>query len=113
MASLTAAPTAIDIDATAEHGEPVRFWSLFNRLERTTLGARDADGAIRVLRSTTGGCVLYGPYYHFEMDRYRLSIHARAGSSSLSDQPVLGIEIIILSRFQRAWRDYTATELAQ
>jgi hypothetical protein len=112
MASLTAGPTAIDIDATAEHGEPVRSWSLLNRLELSKLGTRDPDGTIRVLRSNTVGCVLYGPYYHFEMGRYRLSVHARAGSPALCDQPVLGVEIIILSRFQRAWRDYTAAELA-
>ena len=27
-------------------------------------------------------------------------------------QPVLGIEIIVLSRFQQRWRDFTAAELA-
>jgi hypothetical protein len=112
MASLTAEPSAIDIDPRAEHGETVRHWSLLTRLEHATLGTRDADGTIRVSRSDTAGCLLYGPYYHFEMGRYRLAVHAHAGSPMLSDQPVLGVEIIILGRFQRAWRDFTAAELA-
>ncbi|HEY1796397.1 MAG TPA: WcbI family polysaccharide biosynthesis putative acetyltransferase [Stellaceae bacterium] len=107
MASLTAEPAEIGIAPR----ETVRFWSLLNRLEHTTLGRRDADGTIRIARSDTAGCVLYGPYYHFEMGRYRLAVHARAGAPALSGQPVLGVEIIILSRFQRAWRDFTAAEL--
>jgi hypothetical protein len=111
MASLTVEPPAIDTEPAAEPRETVRSWSLLNRLEHTMLGRRDPDGTIRLGRADTAGCVLYGPYYHFEMGRYRLAVHARAGAPVLSDQPVLGVEIIILSRFQRAWRDFTAAEL--
>ena len=112
MASLTAEPDMIDTGPPAEPAAAVRHWSLLNRLQHTTLGARDSGGTIRVSRSETPGCILYGPYYHFEMGRYRLAVHAHAGTPVHSEQPVLGVEIIILSRFQRAWRDFTAAELA-
>ncbi len=114
MASLTAEPTAIDTDPPPGQAEAVRCWSLLARLQHNaTIGKREADGAIRVTRTDAVGCILFGPYYHFEMGRYRLSVRARAGAPALSDQPLLGVEIIVLSRFQRAWRDYTAAELSR
>lgn len=111
MASLTAEPGAIGIAPAAARGAAAGPWSLLNRLQHTTLGTRGADGTIAVSRSDTAGCVLYGPYYHFEMGRYRLALHVRAGAPKLAKQPVLGVEVIVLNRFQRGWRDFTAAEL--
>lgn len=112
MASLTAEPNVIPTDPPAVQDGAVRHRPLLDRLTRSTIGTRDADGTIRVSRSDTAGCFLYGPYYHFEIGRYRLAVSASASAPVLSEQPVLGVEIIILSRFQRAWRDFTAAELA-
>ncbi|HEX3882915.1 MAG TPA: WcbI family polysaccharide biosynthesis putative acetyltransferase [Stellaceae bacterium] len=112
MASLTAEPTEIEPGTPHGGGGAPRSWALLDRLEHTTLGTRDADGTTRVGRKEVAGCILYGPYWHFETGRYRLAIAATAGSPALADQPVLGIEIIVLSRLQRAWRDFTAAELA-
>lgn len=113
MASLTAEPHTIDTDPPSDSGETVRHWSLLSRLYHAALGTREADGTIRVSRSDTAGCVLYGPYHHFEMGRYRLTVSARAGAPVLTEQPVLGVEIMVLGRFYRAWRDFTAAELAR
>lgn len=85
---------------------------LLDRLEHNAIGTRDPDGTTHVRRSDVAGCVLYGPYWHFEAGRYRLSFRAEAKRPRFPGQPALGVEIIILSRFQRAWRDFTAGELA-
>jgi hypothetical protein len=113
LASLAAELEPTDIDPPAEHGRDVRFWSLLNQLQHATVGRRESDGRFQVARSDTAGCVLYGPYWHFKTGRYRLTVDARAGVPTLSEQPVVGVEIIVLGRFQRAWRDFTAAELAR
>jgi hypothetical protein len=86
-------------------------WSLLARLESTAIGTRDADGSTRVRRIEPAGCILYGPYFHLPAGIYRLSFRCEAGEPRMAAQPVLGIEIIVLSRFQRGWRDFTAAEL--
>jgi hypothetical protein len=86
-------------------------WSLLSRLESTAIGVRQADGATRVRRTEPAGCILYGPYLHLPAGTYRLSFRCEAGSPRMALQPVLGVEIIVLSRFQRGWRDFTAADL--
>jgi hypothetical protein len=65
-----------------------------------------------VRRREPGGCILYGPYLHLPAGWYRLSFTCRAAAPRLSAQPVLGVEAIVLSRFQQGWADFTAVELA-
>jgi len=86
-------------------------WSLLSRLEQTSIATRAEDGAVLVRRAQPAGCILYGPYWHLATGRYRLSFECRAGTAPPTAQPVLGVEIIVLSRFQIGWRDVTATEL--
>src|SRR5204862_517140 len=52
-----------------------------------------------------------GPYLHLPEGSYRLSFRCEAGSPRMAGQPVLGLEIIVLSRFQQGWQDFTAAEL--
>src|SRR5437868_13280975 len=87
-------------------------WSLLDRLENTAVGARLADGSTRVRRREPGGCILYGPYLHLPTGHYRLSFDCRAGKPRMNAHPVLGVEAIVLSRFQQGWVDFTAAELA-
>jgi hypothetical protein len=87
-------------------------WRLLERLESATIGTRSPDGSLAVRRGEPAGCVLYGPYLHLPEGRYRLGFHCRSGAPRLTAQPVLGVEIIVLSRFQVEWRDFTAAELA-
>ncbi len=91
---------------------PQSRWRLLERLESATIGVRSPDGSMTVRRGEPAGCVLYGPYLHLPEGRYRLSFHCLNGAPRLTAQPVLGVEIIVLSRFQVAWRDFTAAELA-
>jgi polysaccharide biosynthesis acetyltransferase WcbI-like protein len=116
MVTLTAAlagdtetpqPQAVEPSST-ETGR----WSLLDRLESTAIGRRLADGSVRVRRRERGGCILYGPYLHLPAGWYRLSFNCRAGAPRMSDQPVIGVEAIVLSRFQQGWADFTAGELA-
>src|SRR5687767_480544 len=92
--------------ATANH------WDVLSRLEKTSVGTRRPDGAVSLSRSETAGCFLYGPYLHLPRGRYRLTFRCRCGAPQLAAQPVLGIEIIVLARFQQLWRDFTAAELS-
>ena len=92
--------------------EPQSRWRLLDRLESATIGTRLPDGSLAVRRGEPAGCVLYGPYLHLPEGPYRLSFHCRSGAPRLTAQPVLGVEIIVLSRFQVEWRDFTAAELA-
>src|SRR4029078_13150758 len=93
-------------------GEPAQArWPLLSRLESTAIGRRLPDGGTRVRRSEPGGCMLYGPHLHLPEGSYRLSFRCQAGSPRMAGQPVLGVEIIVLSRFQRGWRDFTSAEL--
>lgn len=87
-------------------------WEVLGRLEKTSVGARGPGGAVSLRRSETAGCFLYGPYLHLPQGQYRLTFRCRCGAPQLSAQPVLGIEIIVLARFQQLWRDFTAVELA-
>lgn len=96
----------------AEDGEPGLHWRLIGRLESAAIGQRTADGGISVRRSDPAGCALYGPYLHLPAGFYRLSFECRSGAPRRAAQPVLGVEVIVLARFQRAWRDFTAGELA-
>ena len=95
-----------------EAGEPPLHWRLLGQLESATIGTRAADGSIAIRRGEPAGCFLYGPYLHLPEGHYRLSFRCRSGKPRRAAQPVLGVEIIVLSRFQVAWRDFTATELA-
>jgi hypothetical protein len=85
---------------------------LLARLESAAIGTRAADGAIAVRRREVAGCILYGPYLHLAEGYYRLSFRCRCGRPRMAAQPVLGVEILVLSRFQQGWRDFTAAELA-
>ncbi len=95
-----------------QKGEPALRRRLVGQLESAAIGQRAPDGAIAVRRGEPAGCVLYGPYLHLPEGRYRLSFRCRSGAPLLAAQPVLGVEIIVLSRFQQEWRDFTAAELA-
>ena len=85
---------------------------LLPSLESAAGGRRGADGTMSVRRRDPAGCVLYGPYLQLPAGRYRLDFACHCGPARLAAQPVLGVEVIVLSRFQLAWRDYTAAELA-
>jgi hypothetical protein len=93
-------------------GEPQSRWRLLERLESATIGLRSPDGSMAVRRGEPAGCFLYGPYLHLPEGRYRLGFRCRSGAPRLTGQPVLGVEIIVLSRFQVEWRDFTVAELA-
>ncbi len=88
-----------------------RHWDVLARLERGSIGTRLPDGAVSVRRSEPPGCILYGPYLHLPKGHYRLAFRSRCGRPSMAAQPVLGIDIVVLSRFQQQWRDFTAAEL--
>lgn len=85
---------------------------VLSRLEAGRIGSREAGGTVRVRRSERGGCFLYGPYWELPEGGYRLGFDCRAEAVRWREQPVLGVEVIVLDRLQRAWRDYTADELA-
>ena len=84
-------------------------WDVLGRLEMTSVGTRAADGAVSVRRQDAAGCFLYGPYLHLPRGQYRLSFRCCGVRPRAS--AVLGIEIIVLARFQQLWRDFTAVEL--
>src|SRR5579864_6780968 len=85
---------------------------LLPSLESAASGWRGTNGAISVRRRDPAGCVLYGPYLQLPAGRYRLDFACCCGPARLTAQPVLCAEVLVLSRFQLAWRDYTAAELA-
>jgi Polysaccharide biosynthesis enzyme WcbI len=87
-------------------------WRLLERLESTAIGTRLADGSIRVRRRDPAGCILYGPYLHLPAGHYRLSFQCHLVRARITAQPVLGVEAIVLSRFQQGWTDFVAAELA-
>ncbi len=110
IAGTTLARMAAESPDEADSGAYRR--SLLKQLESTAIGVRSADGTMRVRRREQGGCFLYGPYLHLPQGRYRVSFRCDSGRPRLADQPVLGIEVIVLSRFQQQWCDFTARELA-
>ncbi len=95
----------------ADRSDPELRWRLLGQLDSAAIGQRAADGSIAVRRSEPAGCVLFGPYLHLPEGHYRLSFRCRSGAPRLTAQPVLGVEIIVLTRFQQEWRDFTAAEL--
>ena len=95
----------------AERGEHQSHWRLLGHLENAAIGQRAPDGSIAVRRGEPAGCILFGPYLHLPEGRYRLSFRCRSGAPRLAAQPVLGVDVIVLSRFQQIWRDFTAAEL--
>src|SRR5438445_2367592 len=103
------APPSVDPTLS---GAPTRF-ELLGQLEKTAIGTRSSDGSITVRRGEMGGCLLFGPYWHFPAGVYRLDFRCAARRPFLLQQPVLGVEVIVLGRFQLAWRDFTAAELAE
>jgi hypothetical protein len=116
MVSMTAdlvGVAAAQARSSAGPGEAVAqgHWSLLARLDNTAIGARLADGSTRVRRGAPAGCILYGPYLHLPPGASRMSFRCDAGRARMAAQPVLGVEVIVLSRFRRAWRDFTAAEL--
>jgi hypothetical protein len=88
-------------------------WELLGQLEKTAIGTRSSDGSATVRRGEMSGCLLFGPYWHFPTGVYRLDFRCAARRPLLLDQPVVGVEVIVLGRFQRAWRDFTAAELGE
>src|SRR3954468_6127308 len=96
---------------TLASGNREGHWSLLNQLENTGIGARLSDGSTQVRRREPGGGILYGPYLHLPAGAYRLSFRCRIGGGRMTAQPVLGVETIVLSRFQLAWADFTAGDL--
>src|SRR5207302_5464156 len=93
--------------SSARPAAPTR-WGLLAQLEKTAIGTRASDGSVTVRRAETPGCLLFGPYWHFPAGFYRLDFRCAASRPRLLEQPVLGVEVIVLGRFQRAWRDFPA-----
>ena len=87
-------------------------WDILHRLEKGAIGSRQPDGSVTIRRPEPAGCFLYGPYLHLPQGQYRLSFRCRCGRPRMAAQPLLGVEIIVLSRFQQQWRDFTFAELA-
>lgn len=115
LAPVTALPAAdaeLPRPASPANGDAAAPRKLLAQLESTAIGARAGDGAVAVRRREPAGCFLYGPYMHLAEGRYRLAFRCRCGPPLMAGQPVLGVEVIVLSRFQLAWRDFTAAELA-
>src|SRR5690349_25155515 len=81
-------------------------WDVLDRLEKTSVGTRAANGTVRIRRGEPAGCFLYGPYRHLTRGQYRLTFRCRRGRPRLPAQPVLGIEIIVLARCQTLWRAF-------
>ena len=87
-------------------------WDVLLRLEKGPIGKRLPDGSVGVARSEPAGCFLYGPYLHLPQGRYRLTFRCRCRRPQISAHPVLGVEIIVLSRFQQQWRDFIRADLS-
>src|SRR3954464_13684323 len=85
---------------------------ILRRLEKGAVGTRRPNGSVTVRRSEPAGCVLYRPYLHLPQGRHRLTFSCRAGAPHMSVPPLLGLAILVLSRFQQQWRDFTIAELA-
>jgi hypothetical protein len=112
MVADVAVPRLLPAGAAAAAAAMVpRHRDVLARLETGAIGARQPDGSVSVRRSESAGCFLYGPYLHLPKGRYRLTFRCRCGRPRLTAQPLIGIEIIVLSRFQQQWRDFTAIEL--
>src|SRR5579884_1520640 len=114
MTFVTAEPPADTLDPeqqTREAGLAPSAGDLLDHLEKAGI-AEYRGGHVRVRRRRPAGCFLFGPYWRMAAGHYRLGFRAAARRSFLPSEPVLGVEIIALNRFQQAWRDFTAEELA-
>lgn len=103
-----AAPTEAAVPAAAAP----QYGDVLARLAQGASGKRLPDGSLAVRRAEPAGCALYGPYWQLPAGWYRLRFECRVGEARFAAQPFLGVEIIVLNRVQRAWRDFTAAELA-
>ncbi|HEX2152068.1 MAG TPA: WcbI family polysaccharide biosynthesis putative acetyltransferase, partial [Stellaceae bacterium] len=103
-------PGALPAEQRASPALP--HWDILRRLEKGVVGTRRPDGSVSLDRSAQAGCFLYGPYLHLPQGRYRLTFRCRCGRPRMNSHPVLGVEIIVLSRFQQQWRDFTSADLA-
>jgi Polysaccharide biosynthesis enzyme WcbI len=101
---------AVDV-APKQESQTVRRWHVLDRLEKTAIGKRGAEGATTVRRREPAGCLLYGPYWQLPAGAYRLNFHCHSGRPRMDRQPVLGVEVIAMNRVQLAWLDLTAEEL--
>src|SRR5215471_3322074 len=112
MSSVGAEPVigALDIERRQERRR-ARQWRVLDRLEKTAIGKRGADGSATVRRREPVGCLLYGPYWQLPAGAYRLNFRCRPGKPRMPPQPVLGVEVIAMNRVQLAWLDLTAEEL--
>jgi hypothetical protein len=107
-----AGDTGARVEPASVAGSSGSHWSLLDQLENTGTGKRLPDGSTRVRRREPGGCILYGPYLHLPAGFYRLTFRCQVGAPRMNAQPVLGVEAIVLSRFQQGWADFTAEEVA-
>jgi len=112
MSSVGAEPVigALDIERRQERRR-ARQWRVLDRLEKTAIGKRGADGSATVRRREPVGCLLYGPYWQLPAGAYRLNFRCRPGKPRMPRQPVLGVEVIAMNRVQLAWLDLIAEEL--
>jgi hypothetical protein len=83
---------------------------VLDRLEKSAIAAY-REGRVTVRRKRAAGCFLYGPYWQLPAGRYRLRFRGAARRPRLPDEPVLGVEVLALGRFQQAWQDFTIREL--
>src|SRR5215469_5910944 len=93
------------------NGGAVSELPVLGRLEKTVIGTRRARGVTTVRRRERPGCLLSGPYWQLRAGAYRLEFRCRSGKPRIANQPVLGVEVIAMNRFQLAWLDLTAEEL--
>jgi hypothetical protein len=111
-------PEDVSLDALAPPlppggaGERAPRRDVLSLLENAGIGRRTPDGTITVHRGEPAGCVLYGPYLHLPQGRYRLSFRCRIAAPRFPVHPLIGVDIVVLNRFQLVWRDFTAAELA-
>ncbi len=75
-------------------------------------GVRRPDGSVWVVSPVPARVFIYGPFLRLNRGRYRLAFRCRVTVNVQGAHPVLGLEIVAQNRVQRAWRDFTAAELA-
>ena len=113
MAFVTAEPPT-DASDPGRHmpaAGPLRVGQdLLDRLEKSAI-AEYRQGRVTVRRKRAAGCFLYGPYWQLPAGHYRLRFRCAARRPRLPGEPVLGVEVLALGRFQQAWQDFTVREL--
>lgn len=112
MAFVTA--EAVALAAEPGHGALGKGGSgdqdLLPLLDKPSFVTYDGERVI-LRRGRPPGRFLYGPFWQLAGGHYRLRVRCSASGAG-SDAPVLGVEVIALGRFQQAWRDFSAAELA-